>query len=99
MALHRRRVDREGREDTGEDRAAVRLAALVAWLAGTALGLSCTASPLFTGPLARGLLAQSSIGYFLGFLLSASLYVSAELATARLARRTGRLPVALETRE
>jgi purine-cytosine permease-like protein len=99
MAVHRRGAGGEGGEGVGEVGAAARLPALVAWLAGTGLGLSCTASPLFTGPLARGLLAQSSIGYFLGFLASAALYLSAELAATRLARRTGRLPVALETRE
>ena len=52
----------------------VRLAALIAWLAGTTVGLLFTASPLFTGPLAVGIFAQSSLGYLLGFTVSAALY-------------------------
>jgi NCS1 family nucleobase:cation symporter-1 len=52
----------------------VRLPALIAWLAGTVVGLLFTASPLFTGPLAIGVFAQSSLGYLLGFTVSATLY-------------------------
>jgi NCS1 family nucleobase:cation symporter-1 len=52
----------------------VRLPALIAWLAGTVVGLLFTASPLFTGPLAVGIFAQSSLGYLLGCTVSASLY-------------------------
>jgi purine-cytosine permease-like protein len=52
----------------------VRLAALIAWPAGTVVGLLFTASPLFTGPLAVGIFAQSSLGYLLGFTVSAALY-------------------------
>ena len=52
----------------------VRLPALIAWLAGTAVGLLFTASPLFTGPLAVGIFAESSLGYLLGCTVSASLY-------------------------
>jgi len=52
----------------------VRLPALIAWLAGTAVGLLFTASPLFTGPLAVGVFAESSLGYLLGCTVSASLY-------------------------
>jgi NCS1 family nucleobase:cation symporter-1 len=52
----------------------VRLPALIAWLAGTVVGLLFTASPLFTGPLAVGVFAQSSLGYLLGCTVSASLY-------------------------
>ena len=49
-------------------------AALFAWLAGSAVGLLCTASPLFTGPFAVGIFAESSLGYLLGALVSAVLY-------------------------
>jgi len=52
----------------------VRLPALIAWLAGTVVGLLFTASPLFTGPLAVGIFAESSLGYLLGCTVSASLY-------------------------
>jgi NCS1 family nucleobase:cation symporter-1 len=52
----------------------VRLPALSAWLAGTVAGLLFTSSPLFTGPLAVGVFAQSSLGYLLGFAVSAILY-------------------------
>jgi hypothetical protein len=38
------------------------------------VGLLFTASPLFTGPLAIGLFAESSLGYLLGDTVSASLY-------------------------
>ena len=43
-------------------------------MAGTLVGLLFTASPLFTGPLAVGIFAQSSLGYLLGFTVSAALY-------------------------
>ena len=38
------------------------------------IGLLFTASPLFTGPLAVGIFAQSSLGYLLGCMVSPSLY-------------------------
>jgi NCS1 family nucleobase:cation symporter-1 len=53
---------------------AVGLPALIAWLSGTVVGLLFTASPLFTGPLAVGVFAESSLGYLLGFTVSAGLY-------------------------
>lgn len=53
---------------------AVGLPALIAWLVGTVVGLLFTASPLFTGPLAVGVFAESSLGYLLGFTVSAGLY-------------------------
>ncbi len=52
------------------------------WLAGTAVGLLLTASPLFTGPLARGIFAESSLGYFAGFLVSAALFAAVRAGTA-----------------
>jgi NCS1 family nucleobase:cation symporter-1 len=53
----------------------LRFQALISWLAGTVVGLLFTASPLFTGPLAVGIFAESSLGYLLGFTVSASLYL------------------------
>jgi nucleobase:cation symporter-1, NCS1 family len=52
----------------------VRLLAVIAWLAGTGVDLLFTASPLFTGPLAVGIFAESSLGYLLGFTVSAGPY-------------------------
>ena len=54
----------------------IRLPALIAWLAGTAIGLLFTASPLFTGPLAKGVFTESSFGYLLGCTVSATLYAA-----------------------
>jgi purine-cytosine permease-like protein len=90
MALHRP----SGQEGDGSDShlgGVSRLPAVLAWLAGTVLGLACTASPLFAGPLARGIFAGTSIGYFLGFFVSGSLYLLAEVTASRLARRAGRV--------
>ena len=69
----------------------VRLPALIAWLAGTVVGLLFTASPLFTGPLAVGVFAQSSLGYLLGFTVSAALY--AVLGRDLLRQRVAAQPV------
>jgi cytosine/uracil/thiamine/allantoin permease len=55
----------------------VNLAAVVAWLIGLVVSLLFTVSPLFAGPLAIGLFARSSLGYFLGFAVSAVLYTIA----------------------
>ena len=91
MALHRRRSGQEGDGSDSHLGGVSRLPPVLAWLAGTVLGLACTASPLFAGPLARGIFAGSSIGYFLGFFVSGSLYLLAEVTASRLARRAGRL--------
>lgn len=48
---------------------------------GTAVGLLFTASPLFTGPLARGIFVGSSLGYFAGFLVSAALFTAVRAGT------------------
>jgi purine-cytosine permease-like protein len=90
MALRRRRRG-PARQDGGSGQEAarerdLRLSAVLAWLAGTALGLACTASPLFTGPLAVGIFAGSSLGYFLGFFVSGALYLLAETTAPRRAR-------------
>jgi len=52
----------------------VQVPALIAWLAGAVVGLLFTASPLFTGPMAVGIFAESGLGYLLGFTVSAGLY-------------------------
>jgi purine-cytosine permease-like protein len=72
--------------------ARVRSSALVAWLAGTALGLACTASPLFTGPLALGVFANSSLGYFLGFFVAGAIYLVAEATSLRRSRSAHPFP-------
>ena len=51
------------------------------WAVGTAVGLLFTASPLFTGPLARGIFVGSSLGYFAGFLVSAALFAAVRAGT------------------
>lgn len=91
-ALHREAECQAG--DRGRQllpRGGTRLPAVLAWLAGTALGLACTASPLFTGPLALGIFATSSLGYFAGLLVSGGLYALGEAIASRVARRPGRV--------
>ncbi len=39
---------------------------VVSWLAGTVVALATTVSPLFTGPLARGVLGEGSFGFAFG---------------------------------
>lgn len=48
--------------------------AVGAWLTGVIVGLLFTESPLFSGPLATGIFASSSLGYLLGGLLAGVLY-------------------------
>jgi len=87
MAVRRRRGGPAG---DGEGGPGLRLWAVLAWLAGTAVGLACTASPLFTGPLALGVFAGSSLGYFLGFFTSGALYLLAEMTVPRRPRSVAR---------
>lgn len=47
-------------------------ATTLSWLTGTVLGLLLTSSPLFTGPLARGTFAHSSLGYVAGAVIGAA---------------------------
>jgi purine-cytosine permease-like protein len=67
---------------------ALRASAVISWLAGTTLGLACTESPLFTGPLARGPFAGSSLGYILGFFVSGGLYLLAKAAMSAALHRS-----------
>jgi nucleobase:cation symporter-1, NCS1 family len=48
--------------------------AIVAWLLGILAGLAFTVSPWFSGPFAVGVFASSSLGYMIGFAVSALLY-------------------------
>ncbi len=52
----------------------VHWAAVIAWLFGILVGLAFTVSPWFSGPLATGVFASSSLGYLLGFVASALVY-------------------------
>lgn len=65
--------------------------ALLAWLVGILVGLAFTVSPWFSGPAAVGIFATSSLGYLLGFAVSALAYLLALVLFARpSALRTGR---------
>jgi nucleobase:cation symporter-1, NCS1 family len=66
-------------------RGGVNWAAVVAWLLGIFVGLAFTVSPWFSGPFARGIFASSSLGYFIGFVVSAVTY----WALASLGMRSG----------
>ncbi len=55
-------------------RAGVNWVAMVAWLLGIVVGLAFTVSPWFKGPLAQGIFATSSLGYLIGFVVSALAY-------------------------
>lgn len=74
MAMERRTKNRSG----GGARAAT-----LSWVVGTVLGLLSTSSPLFTSPLARGVLAHSSLGYAVGAATGAASLGVVSLATAR----------------
>lgn len=50
--------------------------AVASWFAGSAAGLAFTSSPLFSGPLAVGVFAHSSLGYFVGATVAAVLFAS-----------------------
>ncbi len=51
------------------------LAACIAWVIGVVVGLLFTASTFFTGPLAKGIFATTSLGYLLGAGVSIVLYI------------------------
>ena len=56
-------------------------AATLSWLAGTVLGLLLTSSPLFTGPLARDVLAGDGLGYVAGAVIGAASFAVASVVT------------------
>lgn len=49
--------------------------ACAAWVIGIVVGLLFTSSTFFTGPLAKGIFASTSLGYLLGALVSAIIYL------------------------
>lgn len=78
--LLRREYDAAGLTGAGPEgayyyRGGINWAAVVAWLAGIAAGLAFTVTPWFSGPFARGIFATSSLGYLIGFGVSAVLYL------------------------
>ncbi len=77
--LVRRDYDASGLADTSSSSCyfytdGVHWAAIVAWLLGILVGLAFTVSPWFRGPLATGVFASSSLGYLIGFVVSALVY-------------------------
>jgi NCS1 family nucleobase:cation symporter-1 len=54
--------------------AGVNWSAIIAWLLGILVSLAFTVSPWFTGSFATGIFAASSLGYLIGFAVSALLY-------------------------
>ncbi len=55
-------------------RGGVNWAAVIAWLLGILVGLAFTVSPWFSGLFAKGIFASSSLGYLIGFIVSALAY-------------------------
>jgi purine-cytosine permease-like protein len=49
--------------------------ACVAWIIGVVIGLLFTQSAFFTGPLARGIFASTSLGYLLGAIVSIVIFL------------------------
>lgn len=77
--LKRRRYDTSSLTNTGPTsryfyKGGVNWAAIVAWLLGILVGLAFTVSPWFSGPFAAGIFATSSLGYLIGFCVSALAY-------------------------
>lgn len=66
----------------------VNWSAMIAWLLGILVGLAFTVSPWFSGPAAVGIFATSSLGYLLGFAVSALAYWAALALFARKRTRT-----------
>jgi len=53
---------------------AVRWPAFVAWAAGIVTSLLLTSTSVYTGPLAKGVFAGSSLGFLAGFAVALALY-------------------------
>ena len=51
------------------------LSACIAWIVGVVVGLLFTTSSFFSGPLAKGIFASTSLGYLLGAAVSIVLYL------------------------
>jgi purine-cytosine permease-like protein len=77
--LRRKHYDPVGLADTGPGsryfyHGGFNWAGLLSWLLGLLAGLAFTASPFFNGPFAVGIFASSSLGFLIGFIVSAGLY-------------------------
>jgi nucleobase:cation symporter-1, NCS1 family len=77
--LLRRGYDTEGLMEGGRRgvyyyTGGIHLPAGIAWVLGILVGLAFTTSPWFTGPFVRGVFAQSSLGYILGFVVAGLTY-------------------------
>jgi purine-cytosine permease-like protein len=84
--LMRRGYDPAGLADTSSRSryfyiSGVNWCAVIAWLLGILVGLAFTSSERFTGPFAQGIFATISLGYFLGFVVSALSYWVLLMAT------------------
>ncbi|GHO79020.1 allantoin permease [Ktedonobacter sp. SOSP1-85] len=78
--IWRRSYDLKSLSDTSRESAyyytfGFNIPACVAWLIGVVIGLLFTASSFFTGPLAKGIFASTSLGYLFGASVSAILYL------------------------
>lgn len=62
--------------------------AVISWLLGILVGLAFTVSPWFTGPFASGIFASSSLGYLIGFIISALAYWILSLLVGRQQERS-----------
>ena len=68
---------------------AVNVPGLVGFVAGSAVALATTMSPLYTGPLARGLVGDGSFGFGLGLVVAAAVSLAGwELGAVVTARRS-----------
>ena len=77
--LKRRGYDPHSLIETGSKgryyyRGGVHWSGVLAWLLGIIVSLAFTSSPWFNGPFAVGIFASSSLGYFIGFGVSALAY-------------------------
>jgi len=77
--LRRRSYNSSGLTETGPEscyyyQGGVNWAGIIAWLAGIIISLAFTSSPWFNGPFAIGIFAISSLGYLIGFGISALTY-------------------------
>jgi purine-cytosine permease-like protein len=67
-----------------------RWCAVFAWLLAVAIGLLFTTSPFFTGPLAKGIFANSSLELLIAFALGLTLYLVLMAVNTRIvSRRSG----------
>ena len=72
---------------------AVNVPGLAGFAAGSAVALVTTSSPLYTGPLARGLVGDGSFGFGLGLVVAAVVSLAGwELAAVVAARRRPTVP-------